>query len=213
MTGGAGNDRMEGRGGNDTMNGDSGTDDVKGEGGNDILIGGSGSLDGLSGSSGNDQLRLRDAELDGPGSCGSGTDSISMDLVDFAGLGFTAFAGCESVTIGAVNEGPNVVISRSTPNIKKSGKVPVRLACPPELTAPCAGTLQIGRSENRQGSPKAYSLEPGAGNKVSARLSRRDCRKLSRGGRLTARVLSIERGVFGDKTTVQTLELNAKRHT
>jgi RTX calcium-binding nonapeptide repeat (4 copies) len=213
MTGGAGNDTMEGRGGNDTMNGESGNDIVRGEGGNDILVGGADN-DNLTGSSGNDQLRLRDAELDRPGSCGDGTDSVSMDLVDFAGLGFLAFAGCETVTIGAVNEGPNVVISRSTPKIKKSGKVPVRLACPPELTAPCAGTLTLGRSPNKQGSPNAYSLDPGASMKVTGRLSRKDRRKLSRGGELTAITISVEQGEFGDKTTAQTLELAPRRrHT
>jgi hypothetical protein len=215
MTGGAGNDTMEGRGGNDTMNGESGLDIVRGEGGNDILVGGSGELDVLSGSAGNDQLRLRDAELDEPGSCGSGTDSISMDLVDFAGFGFTAFVSCESVTIGAVNEGPNVVISRRTPKIKDNGKVAVRLSCPDTLTAPCAGELTVGRSANKQGAPKAYSIDPGASEKVTARLSRRDRRKLSRSGELTAGTISVELGEFGDKTTAQTLELEArgKRHT
>ena len=213
MSGGAGNDRMEGRGGNDTMNGDSGRDSVRGESGNDILIGGSGALDGLTGSSGNDQLRLRDAELDAVPNCGDGTDSVSMDLVDFAGFGFFAFADCESVTIGAVNEGPNVVISRRTPKVKDNGEVAVRLSCPDTLTAPCAGELTVGRSANKQGAPKAYSIDPGAAEKVTARLSRRDRRKLSRRGELTAGTISVELGEFGDKTTLQTLELNAKRHT
>lgn len=78
-----------------------------------------------------------------------------------------------------------------------------------------AGTLTLGRSVNSQGSPKAYSIDPGASDKVKARLSRRDRRKLSRSGKLNASSTSIEQGEFGDKTTVQTLELTAqrKRHT
>ena len=214
MTGGAGNDKMFGRGGNDTMSGDSGEDVVRGESGNDILLGGSG-YDTLIGSSGNDQLRFRDAEVDAifASSCGDGADSISMDLVDFAAVGFTAFGSCETVTIGAVNEGPNVVISRDTPKIKDNGEVPVRLSCPAELTVPCTGTLRVGRSANSQGPPKAYSIQPGATDKVSARLSRRDRRKLSRNDELTALAISVEGGEFGDKTTVQTLGLKGKRHT
>ncbi len=217
MTGGAGNDKLFGRGGSDTMNGDSGNDIVRGESGNDTLLGGPGS-DSLIGSSGNDQLRFRDAELDNffsvaAGLCGDGADSISIDLVDFAAVGLAAFGSCETVTIGAVNEGPNVVISRDTPKITDNGKVPVRLSCPAELTVPCTGTLRVGRSENSQGPPEAYSIEPGATDKVSARLSRRDRRKLSRNDELTALAISVEDGEFGDKTTAQTLGLKGKRHT
>ncbi len=215
MSGGAGNDEMFGRAGNDTMNGDSGGDVVRGEAGNDILVGGSGT-DSLNGGSGNDQLRFRDGEVDSFGTrtdCGDGTDSVSMDLVDFAAFGFFAFGNCETVTIGAVNEGPNVVISRRTPKIKDSGKVPVRLRCPAELTAPCTGTLELGRSQKSQGSPKAYSIDPGAEDEVTAVLSPRDRRKLSRSGEITALAISVEQGEFGDKTTAQTLELAGKRHT
>lgn len=134
-----------------------------------------------------------------------------MDLVDASVGGIFVLLGCEKVTVGAVNEGPNVAISRGTPKIKDNGKVPVRLACPAELTAPCAGTLTLGRSLNNPGAPKAYSIDPGAKDKVSARLSRRDRRKLSRRGKITARSTSVELGEFGDKTTVQTLELTARR--
>jgi hypothetical protein len=216
MTGGAGDDRMLGRGGFDTMDGQTGRDSVSGESGNDTLIGGPGALDFLSGGSGNDRLRLRDAELDSAGSnCGAGSDSIDMDLVDFATAGFLAFGTCEEVTIGAINEGPNVLISRHTPKIKDNGNVAVRLNCPDTLTVPCVGELTVGRSPNKQGAPKAYSIDPGVSEEVTARLSRRDRRKLSRRGELTAGAISVELGEFGDKTTAQTLELEArgKRHT
>lgn len=216
MSGGAGNDEMFGRAGNDTMNGDSGKDVVRGEAGNDILVGGSGVSDSLNGGSGNDQLRFRDGEVDNFGSftdCGDGTDSLSMDLVDFAAFGFFAFGNCETVTIGAVNEGPNVVISRRTPKIKDSGKVPVGLSCPAELTAPCAGGLTLGRSAKTQGASKDYTIEPGASEKVTAGLSRADRQKLLRRGELIVSTISVEQGEFGDKTTAQTLALAGKRHS
>jgi putative Ca2+/H+ antiporter (TMEM165/GDT1 family) len=85
-----------------------------------------------------------------------------------------------------------------------------RESCPASLTAPCAGTLTIGRPGKSQGEPKAYSIDPGNKDKVSARLSQRDRRKLSRRGKITASATSVEQGEFGDKTTVQTLKLSAQ---
>jgi len=216
MSGGAGNDTLFGRGGDDTINGDAGSDTVVGEAGNDILLGGPGVMDALNGGAGNDQLLTRDAEVDNlapPTGCGGGTDLLSMDLVDFAAFGFAATTDCETVTVGAVREGPNVVISRRTPKIKDNGKVPVHLTCPDSLATACAGTLRVGRSEDKQGPPTAYSLDPGADATVVARLSRADRRKLSRSGELSARSISVEQGEFGDKTTVRTLGLRGKRHT
>ena len=142
-----------------------------------------------------------------------------MDLAEAAVLGFPLlgipllFLNCEKITVGAVNEGPNVVISRRTPKVKDDGTVPVPLSCPAELTAPCAGTLTLVRSLNNPGAPKAYSIDPGRKDKVSARLSQRDRRKLSRMGELTVSAASVEQGEFGDKTTAQTLGLRGKRHT
>ena len=218
MDGGAGNDSMFGLGGNDSITGNIGEDFIEGGSGNDTITGGSSGGDFVAGDEGNDQISVRDAELDDAGQCGSGTDSYDMDLRDVASHGnvlFTVLGGCERVTIGAVNEGPNVVISPHTPKIKDNGKVPVRLSCPDSLAAPCAGTLQLGRSEKSPGVPKAYSLAPGTSHKVTARLSPKDRRKLSQGGKLTAAATSIEQGEFGDKTTGQRLALkrHTKRHT
>ena len=234
MDGGAGDDEIYGRGGvdsitgnagddfiqagsdNDTVTGATGEDAIFGDEGNDILNGGSGGGDAVFGDEGNDKISIRDGELDGIGQCGSGSDSYDMDLVDVISHGnaiFTIGGSCERVTVGAVNEGPNVVISRQTPKIKDNGKVPVRLSCPDSLAAPCAGTLQLGSTEKSLGALKAYSLAPGASQKVTARLSQKDRRKLSQGGKLTVAAASIEQGEFGDKTTGQTLELRGKRHT
>jgi Ca2+-binding RTX toxin-like protein len=216
MSGGAGNDEMFGRDGNDTMTGSTGADFVVGESGNDIVTGGSGAFDFVAGNAGNDQLRLRDGEVDNlviATPCGSGTDSIDLDLADVGAAGFSLFAtllGCEAISIGAVNEGPNVVISRRTPKIKDNGKVPISLTCAASLAAPCAGTLTIGSSETKVGAPKDYSINPGNKDKVSAPLSKGDRKKLAKRGKITASATSVEQGEFGDKTTVQTLELTAK---
>lgn len=222
LFGRAGNDRLVGLGGSDVLDGGGGIDFLDGGSGQDILVGGPDG-DGIfgdrfKGGGSNDQIMARDGATDdlSKSVCGTGTDRVDLDLTDLLDLGgglgipfFMLVSSCESVTVGAVNEGPNVVISRRTPKIKDKGKVPVGLTCPASLTAPCAGTLTLGRPENKQGEPKAYSIDPGNKDKVSARLSRRDRRKLSRSGQLTVSATSVEQGEFGDKTTGQTLKLNS----
>lgn len=229
ITGATGRDSIVGGSGPDTINGGSDDDpSIKGGSGSDILAGGPGE-DQLFGEDGNDRLLLRDGETDFPGRCGAGTDSYDMDLADLvthgSSVGFALFGSCERITVGAVNEGPNVVISRRTPKVKDNGKVPIGLSCPASLTAPCAGTLSIKRSPTKKSkrapkayfithkskrATKAYSIDPGDKDKVSARLSKRDRKKLRQRGRITALATSVEQGEFGDKTTVQTLELSAK---
>jgi hemolysin type calcium-binding protein len=223
MLGLGGGDRLTGGDGNDTLRGGDGDDTIEGGNGNDVLVGDLGS-DILLGEAGNDQLRLRDGQLDNFGfafTCGNGTDSVDMDLVDAAFLTghlvgglltllvLRELADCENISVGAVNEGPNVVISRRSVAVGASSRIPVRLRCPGSLSAPCAGTLRIGSSKKGLGAPKAYSIDPGKKENVSARLSHRDRRKLRRRGQLNARVVSIEQGQLGAKTTVQTIKLNA----
>jgi len=69
--------------------------------------------------------------------------------------------------------------------------------------------VQKRRASSKR-APKAYSIDPGEKDKVSARLSKRDRKKLRQRGRITALVTSVEQGEFGDKTTVQTLKLRAR---
>jgi hypothetical protein len=224
MLGLGGGDRLTGGDGNDTLRGGDGDDTIEGGNGNDVLVGDLGS-DILLGEAGNDQLRLRDGQLDNFGfafACGNGTDSVDMDLVDAAFLTGHLFGGlltllvlrelvdCESISVGAVNEGPNVVISRHSVKVGTDGRAAVRLRCPASLTAPCAGTLRLGHSAKSQGKKAHSSVDPGKMDDVSARLSRRDRRKLRRRGQLNARVVSIEQGQFGDKTTVKKLKLIAR---
>jgi Ca2+-binding RTX toxin-like protein len=65
LTGGKGNDQLDGAGGDDTLSGGNGNDTLNGGGGDDVLSGGKGN-DTLSGGSGNDTL-----------SGGGGNDSMS----------------------------------------------------------------------------------------------------------------------------------------
>jgi hypothetical protein len=227
MDGNSGNDVLFGNGLNDFLSGGEGDDTVDGGLSNDTLIGEAG-FDRLVGGSGNgnDQLLFRDGSQDadmnrrGGPSCGSGTDSMDIDLVDARVLAATnhivggplLFLGgdCENVTVGAINEGPNVVISRRSLSVGTDGRAAVRLRCPASLTAPCAGELRIGRTKNSVGTPKAYSIDQGKKEDVSARLSQRVRNKLSQRGRITALVTSVEQGQFGEKTTVQTIKLIAQ---
>jgi hypothetical protein len=187
LSGLAGNDTLLGGGGNDTLDGGSGDDFVDGGSGSDFLVGGPG-VDELVGDSGNDLLRFRDGELDvgmlalaGP-SCGSGTDTLDLDLLDasaivtsnFLLLGLpTKWGDCENITVGA-------------------------------------GKLAISGSKKKVGPPKAYTIDQGERERVSVLLSRRDRRRLRRHGETTAFVTSVEKGQFGDKTTVQTIKLIAQ---
>jgi hypothetical protein len=140
-----------------------------------------------------------------------------MDLLDALGLGlglgvpfFSLTHSCEFIAIGAVNEGPNVVISRHSVNVGTDGRAAVRLRCPGSLTAPCAGILRLGHSPKSQGKKKHYSIDKGKKDDVSARLSHRDRRRLRRHGETSALVTSVEQGEFGDKTTIQTIKLIAQ---
>ncbi len=221
LDGKGGDDTIFGLGGPDILHGGDGLDVIYGGSGNDLLDGGPGGsllgfADSLDGGSGNDHLDQNDGNVDNfhINECGSGTDTLDMDLLD-AGrltglLGFAAFLGCESFNIEAVNEGPNVVISRHSVNVGTDGQAAVRLRCPGSLTAPCAGTLRLGRSPKTEGTRTHYSIDQGKKDNVSARLSRRDRRRLRRHGEATAAVTSVEQGQFGDKTTIQTLKLIAQ---
>jgi hypothetical protein len=138
-----------------------------------------------------------------------------VDLVDAAVVAVTfgfplIWSSCEDIHVRAVNEGPNVVISRHSVNVGTDGHAAVRLRCPASLTAPCAGTLRLGHSAKSQGKKTHYSIEQGKKDDVSARLSHRDRRRLRRHGETTALVTSVEQGQFGDKTTVQTIKLIAQ---
>ena len=105
--------------------------------------------------------------------CGSGADSIDMDLADLAALGIDRtvvfvdedplrLRKCERVTAGAVGEGPNVLISQASKQVTDDGEVELRLACPETLSTRCRGALRIGGVHGaRQGPRKPYNVDPG----------------------------------------------------
>lgn len=224
LNGNGGNDQLKGFGGNDTLSGGAGVDTVLGGNGNDLLTGGS-SNDVLIGGAGNDRMQYRDGELDTWGSvllrggpCGSGADSIDVDLLDFSviiGLAGSPLIDCEAVSVGALTEGANVVISARSRRVGGEGRTAVRLSCPASLPAPCEGSLRLGlvsKSKKHSEQPQSsYEIRPGDGGSVSVRLSSRDRSTLRRVGRATGRVTAVEKGEFGDKTTIQTVTLRARR--
>jgi RTX calcium-binding nonapeptide repeat (4 copies) len=222
LRGNGGNDELRGEGGNDLLEGGADNDEVRGGAGDDTLTGGSG-RDTLSGASGDDLLQARDGEAERALGCGSGADTINLDLVDAAvfliDFGFTLsiLAGCDAIRVGAVNEGPNVVISGRPRRVSEDGRTSVRLRCPASLQQPsrCRGRLRLQlrtRGSLRRRAPRTrYSIRPGRSRRVSVRLSRRDRRTLRRRRRARGVVTSVEAGQHGRKTTVQTINLRARR--
>jgi hypothetical protein len=220
LTGTESNDVLCGTEARDILSGRAGDDVLFGGGGNDTLVGGLGS-DSLDGGSGDDHLFLRDGELDPVPTCGSGNDSVDMDLADAQGFGFAAaitlglsvvLASCENITVGAVHEGSNVVISGQTLRVGKAGRTAVGLHCPGSLDIPCKGSLTLAvldKSKKPRSHPATrYSVRPGHSLSVLARLSSRDQGTLRHGGRATGVITSVEQGHFGNKTTIKTVELN-----
>ena len=227
LRGFGGNDELFGNGGDDTLSGSSGNDELNGGDGNDVIVGGTG-FDSALAAAGNDTILFRDGQLDALSllniPCGSGTDSLDLDLLD-ATVAFPTpipgllqlllIADCEHITVGAIDEGPNVVISGRSRRVGRDGRTTVRLRCPRSLPARCKGRLklQLGtRRSLRRTAPKAhYSIRPGKTRGVEVRLSRRDRHSLRRHGSADGVVTSVEAGQHGDKTTVQTVKLKPRR--
>ena len=215
VIGTSGADTLIGSGGADTLDGAGGTDRLEGLAGGDTLIGGLGANDATSGGEGDDAIMLRDGLVDACPSGGAGANTFDLDLVDQSiifGNGFR-FPRClfprvsvvpltPFVSIGAVNEGPNVRMSAPAPALRRAG-VRTRLACPRVLRAPCAGTLRV--FTGRAGRPlgvTAYAVAPGRSRIVVVPLGAK-----AREAALAAsalRIVSVERGrsKLGPKTTI-----------
>ena len=124
-------------------------------------------------------------------------DSLDADLVDVP-PGTKPPSSCETVTVGPVKEGPNVVVAASATRTA-AGKLRVRLRCPRDAGRTCAGTLRLA-ARNGKGGPKArFSIRRGKTKTVTvalpsgASLARR---------RTKVRLLAVERGRHGTVTTV-----------
>jgi hypothetical protein len=214
LLGSGGRDELDGESGSDTLNGSSGDDTLLGGTGNDVITGGTGD-DIHKGEDGNDTLVTRDGTLDLLTNCGAGTDSLDMDLIDagiLPGGLISSLTSCEQVTIGAVNEGPNVAISPRSRRVRSDGSTFVRVRCPPSLPIRCKGTLKLQlatrRSLRRKAPRTRYSIRAGKSKRIRVRLSRRDRRTLRRARGV---VTSVEKGQHGKKTTIQTVKLRARR--
>jgi RTX calcium-binding nonapeptide repeat (4 copies) len=122
--------------------------------------------------------------------CGAGADKVDLDLRDR----LPALDDCEASARGAVGEVPNVTIRSA----RASGRVvAVTLRCPVKTgSIGCRGTLAIRRGK-RAGPVLRYRLAAGRGATVRPVLPR------GSGGVL--RVVSVERGRLGKRTTIRTL--------
>ena len=201
----AGVDDIRSNAGFDLLESGEGDDRLVAEGGNDILDGGLGN-DDLSAGPGDDEVLARDGVRDSL-NCGSGIDHLDMDLRDG-----TPPASCEKVDQGATNEGPNVRVLSTRVVASRSGVVAVLLACPRRVRRGCAGTLSLairGAGKIR----RRYRVKRARRSRVRLRLGATARRALARRGRLRARLVSIERGVHGRKTTIRPLDVRRKRRS
>jgi hypothetical protein len=108
----SGSVEVDGRGGPDSLIGGPGEDRLVGGPGNDVLTGGAG-FDWVSGGADNDQLNLRDNEID-RGLCGDGADSVMADAGD-------SLLGCESIDL------PLVSVPDKAPPVTKNLKGPKKV--------------------------------------------------------------------------------------
>lgn len=209
IIGGSGPDTLTGNRANNRLEGGPGNDTITGNQGGDLLSGGA---DG-------DTIFARDGVKDliacGPNRT---TRPVKSDTLDFDLADGTPPADCETVTQGALLEGPNVLMP-GKPLWPRSGKrVGVRLRCPDELQIGCNGTLRLrllrrARANERTAQTAAsrrYRLAAGRSKLVRLRLSRRERAALRRASR-TARITSVEKGELGDKTTIRTVRLKRRR--
>jgi hypothetical protein len=219
---------LEGLDGNDVVDGGAGDDELGGGGQDDRLVGGPGAdtliggrgNDRLFGGTGDDELLLRDGEFDVCPDPGTGADTIDADLKDqkcvaqlvrqratIAGRTRDDLGSSLDVAVGAIDEGPNVVIT-SRRVLVGDGSARVRLACP-HGSGGCRGVLRL--SEPRAGTPlgaSRYRLGAGRRGSVSLALGARARGRARALGlaRLTAR----EEGRSGPKTTVALLPTRAR---
>ena len=215
MSGGAGGDTMFGRDGNDTMNGDSGTD-------RSAVKPATTSARGV-GWLRRPQRRVRQRSapfprrwLDNHGSltdCGGGRTRSRWTSWTSPSSGHR-LGDCETITVGAVNEGPNVVELEPHQDQGQRRGARAPQSAPRSSPRPCAGAPTAGRSAKQQGAPTDYSDRPGRlGRRSPPRLSRRD-RESSRVGASSPSAASRSSRVeFGGMTTAQSSSSPGKRHT
>lgn len=198
----------------DTLVGDAAPNEFDSGDGEDSLTGGPG-RDRLLAGADDDEIFARDGESDFI-DCGpplEGFDIVDADLQD---EGASNFLHCERVTVGALREGPNLVISRERERVLRDGSVRVEVQCPAALPSPCAGRMSSrlsargARGRGLVSRAVDYAVAPGARGEVAIPLGRRARSTLRRRGRARLRLRAVERGDFGPKTTIQTLSLHRR---
>jgi RTX calcium-binding nonapeptide repeat (4 copies) len=188
LTGNGSANRLEGREGKDTVTGLAGSDVVRAR-----EPGISGLRDTLSCGSPPPpipQQTFMGATIGGF----SGGDSLDVDLLDVPP------ADCETVTQGAVREGPNVVVA-ATARRAARGRLSVRLRCPRAAGRTCAGTVRLAGRRGRGGPRTPFSIR--RGRAATALVAPPGGAALpARGRRFTVRLVALERGRHGRVNTV-----------
>ncbi len=226
-------ENVKGSRGNDTLIGDSGRNLLEGLRGDDILRGGTpprtlttigtlvgdDTLDGgigtdrMDGEGGDDRLLARDAiddQLSVAMTCGAGSDRLDADLTDDDTRALSST--CESIDQGAIDEGANVRIASRRLQVSPGGTVMVRLRCPRSVRIGCRGSLAAGapgRAGLRGlGRRTRYRIRRGRSALVGISLPAAVERAADRRSRpVPARIVSVETGEHGDKTTVRRVGL------
>jgi Ca2+-binding RTX toxin-like protein len=224
IKGGRGNDTLLGNSGRNLLEGFAGDDLLRGGTpirsitvpfglvGDDTLDGGIGS-DAMAGEGGDDLLLARDAiddQVNVAMTCGAGSDRLNADLTDDDTRALDP--SCESIDQGAINEGANVRIASRTLRVSPGGTVRARLRCPRSARIGCRGSLAAGapgRAGLRGlGSRTRYRIRRGRSALVGISLPAALERAAERRTRpVPARVVSVETGEHGDKTTVRSVGL------
>ncbi len=163
-------------------------DDINGEAGTDFVRGGDGA----------DKIFAREGEADDIG-CGAGVDSTTVDLRDDY-LDTDRPAGsqndCEQVDEGALKEGQHVVFGPRQPTLRQ-GFLQLTLSCPKAVGARgCRGSLRA-TAGGKRGARMSYRITAGAKDGVAVAVP---------AGGKTFQLVSVERGRFGEKTTIRTLK-------
>jgi Ca2+-binding RTX toxin-like protein len=199
LRGEGGADRLEGGAGNDTLSGGSGADTLIGGSENDVLIGGL-DADTLDGGTGDDSIDARDGVRDSI-SCGPGADTVTLDLKEPLP---SVFAGCESVSRFAVDDGrPGAAAGRRL-LVAADGTAAVVVACPAAARVTCRGTLTLRRATRARTALASASYVVRRGRSATIGLT-----LVGAVPRSGARVLAqtVERGAsrLGRRSAVRTL--------
>jgi Ca2+-binding RTX toxin-like protein len=224
IKGGPGNDTLVGNSARNLLEGFAGDDTLRGGTptrvvtvtfglvGDDTLDGGIGS-DAMSGEGGDDLLLARDAiddQLNVAINCGAGSDRLDADLTDDDTRALSA--SCESIDQGAIDEGANVRIASRRLGVSPGGTVRARLRCPRSVRIGCRGRLAAGSPKlaglRGLGKRTRYRIRRGRSALVAISLPAALERAADRRARaVPARLVSIETGEHGDKTTVRRVGL------